>query len=256
MPCHFVSRNPPFTSNVPLWCVLSLLLAWTSYWTNSWVAGDLRRHDFHGNFLYHPRLSSYSQEYSRRVRWLSSIAVLKRGCVSALAKHDHFGRSLDFMSFSHRSETIRSTEGTKRGDLFLAWPLELMNCVLCPLYLHGLTLIPAWIRNHMPSKMWDEITYPFPNFNGSTVEVCEWISYFIPHIIMGVITYPCRLFKLNHVSKRATGDAYMRRGTGPSSLILEMACRLIGVKPLPEPTLADLVTTGPSKNRFAWNMNE
>ena len=29
--------------------------------------------------------------------------------------------------------------------------------------------------------MWDEITYSFPNFNGATVEVWEWISDFIPH---------------------------------------------------------------------------
>ena len=36
---------------------------------------------------------------------------------------------------------------------------------------HGLTLIPAWISNHMPGKVWDEITYPFLNFNGATVEV-------------------------------------------------------------------------------------
>ena len=26
-----------------------------------------------------------------------------------------------------------------------------------------------------------EITYPFPNFNGRTVEAWEWISNFIPH---------------------------------------------------------------------------
>ena len=26
--------------------------------------------------------------------------------------------------------------------------------------LHGLTLVPTWISNHMPSKVWDEITYP------------------------------------------------------------------------------------------------
>ena len=38
-------------------------------------------------------------------------------------------------------------------------------------YYHGLTLIPAWISNHMPSKVWGEITYPFLNFNGCTVEV-------------------------------------------------------------------------------------
>ena len=30
-------------------------------------------------------------------------------------------------------------------------------------YQHGLTLIQAWINNYMPSKIWDEITYPFLN---------------------------------------------------------------------------------------------
>ena len=35
-----------------------------------------------------------------------------------------------------------------------------------PLYKHGLTLIPTMTGNHKPSKVWDEITYPFPNFNG------------------------------------------------------------------------------------------
>ena len=43
----------------------------------------------------------------------------------------------------------------------------------------------------MPSKMWDNVTYPFPNFNGCTVEVWEWISKFIAHFLMDVITYPC-----------------------------------------------------------------
>ena len=40
-----------------------------------------------------------------------------------------------------------------------------------PFYLLGLTLIPACISNCLPGKMWDEITYPFLNFNGCTVEV-------------------------------------------------------------------------------------
>ena len=35
----------------------------------------------------------------------------------------------------------------------------------------GLTLIPAWISNHIRYKVWDEITYPFLNFNGTIVEV-------------------------------------------------------------------------------------
>ena len=40
-----------------------------------------------------------------------------------------------------------------------------------PFYKHGLTLISAWISKYTHYKMWDEITYPFLNFNGATVEV-------------------------------------------------------------------------------------
>ena len=42
-----------------------------------------------------------------------------------------------------------------------------------PFYQHGLTLIPVWISNHMPSEVWDEI-----------------ISKFISQIMMAVIIYP------------------------------------------------------------------
>ena len=57
-----------------------------------------------------------------------------------------------------------------------------------PFYWHVLDLIPAWISNCTQYIMWGEITYPFPNFNGATVEVWEWISNFIPHFIIDVIT--------------------------------------------------------------------
>ena len=52
-------------------------------------------------------------------------------------------------------------------------------------FFHQWSLLLTWITlnssmddNHMPSKVWDEITYPFPNFNGCTVELWEWISNF------------------------------------------------------------------------------
>ena len=41
-----------------------------------------------------------------------------------------------------------------------------------PLYWQGLTLIPAWISNHMPKKVWDKITYPLI---GSTHNI-DWKS--------------------------------------------------------------------------------
>ena len=30
--------------------------------------------------------------------------------------------------------------------------------------------------------MWDETTYPFPNFNARTVKVREFVSNFFPHV--------------------------------------------------------------------------
>ena len=41
----------------------------------------------------------------------------------------------------------------------------------------------------MPSKVWDEITYSFPNLNGCTVEIGEWISNFTPYFITDVTRY-------------------------------------------------------------------
>ena len=38
-------------------------------------------------------------------------------------------------------------------------------------YWHGLTLIPAWVNNYIYYDVSDEITFPFLNFNGTTVEV-------------------------------------------------------------------------------------
>ena len=79
--------------------------------------------------------------------------------------------------------------------LCLMWNGNL-TCILWlsfrgPLYQHGLTLIPAWISNYIPRKVWCEITYPFINFNGCIVDVQEWKSNFTPHFMIDAITYPC-----------------------------------------------------------------
>ena len=42
----------------------------------------------------------------------------------------------------------------------------------------------ARISNYIQRKVWDEITYPLPNFNGITVEVLEWII--LPHTLLGM----------------------------------------------------------------------
>ena len=37
-------------------------------------------------------------------------------------------------------------------------------------------LLLMWISNYIYYKVWNEITFPFPNINSGTVEVWEWIS--------------------------------------------------------------------------------
>ena len=53
------------------------------------------------------------------------------------------------------------------------------------------------------TKVWDDITNPFPNYNGATVEVWEWISNFIPQFDG---------YEIIHASKK--GQMYLRRGPG------------------------------------------
>ena len=68
---------------------------------------------------------------------------------------------------------------------------------LNPFTIMVFTLIPTWINNHMPIKIWDEITIPFPNFNDYTVEFWEWISNITPHFKMSVITYSCCVYYIS-----------------------------------------------------------
>ena len=62
--------------------------------------------------------------------------------------------------------------------------LKLSSGNLRIFYLSLNVLIPAWINNLMPSEVLFEITYLFPNFNGCTVEVWEWICDFNSHFVM------------------------------------------------------------------------
>ena len=65
-----------------------------------------------------------------------------------------------------------------------------------------LTSTPAWINNFIHYKMWNEITYPFPNFNG--VEIWELTDDYFHLTLNWTCDYLIRLgLKLNHVSKRS-----------------------------------------------------
>ena len=57
-----------------------------------------------------------------------------------------------------------------------------------PVYKHTCILILSWISNYINYKVWNEITYLFPNFSSITIEVCVWRSNVIPHLTGHVIT--------------------------------------------------------------------
>ena len=69
-------------------------------------------------------------------------------------------------------------------------------------------LLLAWINsypitdNYIHYKVWDEITYILPNFNGATTEVGVWISNFIPHFTWHVVIYLRLDFSLSMLVKR------------------------------------------------------
>ena len=72
-------------------------------------------------------------------------------------------------------------------NVFVRVKYNSFNLTSCP--------IPATshsrISNYTRHKVWDEITYPFPNLNDAAVEVWELIINFITHFTGYVVTYSC-----------------------------------------------------------------
>ena len=66
-----------------------------------------------------------------------------------------------------------------------------MLATRAPFHQYWITLIPALISNHMPSKVWCEIIYPFSTIYGDVIEAWEWLCNYIQQIIMDTFTYLC-----------------------------------------------------------------
>ena len=59
--------------------------------------------------------------------------------------------------------------------------------------------------------MWDEITYPFPNFNCCTVDVWEWTRNFVPHLTYNGCTLQWRHNGRDGVSNHHPHDCSLNR---------------------------------------------
>ena len=136
------------------------------------------------------------------------------GCHSIVHKtsHDFCSKFVQFLWFpiSFRWSTFKRTGQVSRNIM----PLRVYK------HLDGSTLIPAWISNHMPSKVWDGITHPFLNLNDCAVEVCERICNFILHFIIDVITDPCWI-KVNLHKQEGPMVAFMCGGLTPDIIMFQ-----------------------------------
>ena len=102
--------------------------------------------------------------------------------------------------------TVHDDDLTTNSAGPLACPLLIFH--LEPLLL---TSVPTWISNYIHYIVWDEITYPFPDFNGVTIEGWEWISKFTQRFPGHVITYPCWDWSLTMLVKGAPAGTVMTK---------------------------------------------
>ena len=117
-----------------------------------------------GNYVYISWVPFYEYQFTIIQAWISN--------------HIHY-KVWDEITypFPNIGQYQTTTNHSKVGNhVYISWG---------PLYDYELSLIQAWISNHIYYKVWDEITYPFPNFNSVTIEVGngEEIS---SHTLLGV----------------------------------------------------------------------
>ena len=96
-------------------------------------------------------------------------------------KWKHFPRYWPFVRGIHRSPVNSLHKGQWRGALVFSLICDRINGWVNNREAGDLRRYRAHYDVIVMVEVWDEITWPFPNFSGATVKIWEWISSFIPH---------------------------------------------------------------------------
>ena len=91
-----------------------------------------------------------------------------------LVEQSHHCHNTNEVTPKHMGQIDRNLLTTKPKNKRIAYKILGMCCINVSIILIFLgTLLstwfnfnPVWINNHIPKKVWDEITYKFPNGNG------------------------------------------------------------------------------------------
>ena len=122
------------------------------------VQNDTNRSDYPIDYwMYKVSQCALETALAATILGVSSLSLLKKRNWNRLALIDML--------------LIKIALKTPKKDTHLEWLFHKQRRfrISGALLLKWITLSPAWISNHMPNKMWGEITYPFTNFNGNTV---------------------------------------------------------------------------------------
>ena len=159
----------------------------TQLWCQNDIYVSLYRHNYLINTLYRYTTALISRSshkiYEVKMTYCSMLSAMQR-TVQGYTIISNYQRTVIKITQLNTNTFIRT-------DYLYGKVLSKIVSPRSPLYSWFNFKIPTWTSNQIPCRVWDEITCPFPNFNGETVEVWEWINNFIPHITMDVIIYPC-----------------------------------------------------------------
>ena len=159
--------------------MFSLICVWINGWVNNREAGDLRRRRGHCDVNIMAKTTTTFQSFAYFL-WNTAETYHVSHMKQTWGRLHWNGTICEYICINFiylDCSCINSFDESAHLEIA---GLHLTNIK---------SLIPTWISNYIPSKMWDEITYPFKNFNACAIEVWEWIGNFIPHFIMDVITF-------------------------------------------------------------------
>ena len=152
--------------------MFSLICAWIKGWVNNGEAGDLRRHRAH---------------YDVNVKWTSHFEI----CAVQ-----------PYVYKMYKAPNVMRSVSTINGWCTLRCLFHVVSLLLCvagPLLPICIDLYSNMISNHVPSNVWDEVTYQFPNLNGIIVAIGKCIRNFIS--LYGGCNY-LFLLGLQYISER------------------------------------------------------
>ena len=113
-------------------------------------------------------------------------------CLNVLIRSQHWWR---WMSWCHQATSRSLRQGWPRSRL-----PYVINSPQCIYMMDRLTSLPEWISNHRPTKLWEEIIFPFLNFKWISNSIYQnFINQKLFYLVWGIVYHEV-MYKITCVS--------------------------------------------------------